>query len=210
MIVYLEKLVKIDPHPLATKIFLKSIELLGGLKKLTEYKTLTWLPSMARAAYVVVLREEFQKTIDEIAKEVGLTKQTVKNILSSNPELALEKLKNIDEVFHKEKENLKTHTAGAIAKLAYKLIKEGQEPKIFFDFSSQILESISSEVPWAYQLLKLIKEKDIDFPLENKEELREKLKGFKIKGKPIEEIILKIPFPINNPAILLKEIKKAL
>ena len=46
-----------DFEALVLRVFLKSIDVLGGLSKLADYKTLTWLPSLARAVYCVVLRE---------------------------------------------------------------------------------------------------------------------------------------------------------
>jgi len=46
-----------DLEQLVTRVFFRAIDLLGGLGKLTEFRNLTWLPSLARAAYVVVLRE---------------------------------------------------------------------------------------------------------------------------------------------------------
>jgi len=60
------KPVEVDAESLVTRVFLKAIDLLGGLQRLAEYRTLTWLPSLARAAFVVVLREEFMKTEEEI------------------------------------------------------------------------------------------------------------------------------------------------
>ena len=68
------KPVEKDIEPLVTRVFLKSIDIVGGLQKLAEYRTLTWLPSLARAAFVIVLREEYLKTEDEIAQIVGITK----------------------------------------------------------------------------------------------------------------------------------------
>jgi len=65
-----------DFEALVLRVFLKSIDVLGGLSKLADYKTLTWLPSLARAVYCVVLREEYFKTEEEIAQRVGLTIQT--------------------------------------------------------------------------------------------------------------------------------------
>ena len=70
-----------DFEALVLRVFLKSIDVRGGLSKLADYKTLTWLPSLARAVYCVVLREEYFKTEEEIAQRVGLTIQTVRNIL---------------------------------------------------------------------------------------------------------------------------------
>ena len=45
--------------------------------------------------------------------------------------MALYKIQHMDELSPEEKKQLKVHTAGGIAKIAYKLIKEGEEPKIF-------------------------------------------------------------------------------
>ncbi|MEN2994183.1 MAG: hypothetical protein ABDH19_02395 [Thermodesulfovibrio sp.] len=106
------------------KIFFKTIELLGGIRKLAEYRSLTWLPALARASYVVVLKEDFFKTDEEIAKIVGITKNTVKVILQSSPEIALKKIKELEEGIEKAEKQLKIHTAGAIARLAYKELKE--------------------------------------------------------------------------------------
>lgn len=73
------------------RVFMKAINLLGGLNKLAEFKTLTWLPSLARACFVVVLKEECLKSHEEIAQKVGITKNTVKNILYADPHIALQK-----------------------------------------------------------------------------------------------------------------------
>jgi probable regulatory domain-containing protein len=201
---------EVNVEPLVLRIFMKSIELLGGLKQLAEFRTLTWLPSIARAAYAVVLKEEFNKIEDEIAKEIGLTRQTVRNILRADPEMALRKIEKMKELLKTEGKELKVHTAGGIAKLAYKLIKEGQEESnLFLEFSSQILESLSEEVPWAYKVLKAIKERGVKFPIRDASQIIEKLSGIKVKDKDISELADKIQYPINNPAILLSKIKKA-
>ncbi len=203
--------VRVTPEPMVLRVFLKCIELLGGLKQLTEYRALTWLPSLARAAYAVVLREEYQKTEDEIAQELGLTRQTVRNILRADPELAMKKVQTMKELVAEEGGDLKVHTAGGFAKLAYRLIREGnEEPNLFVEFSSQVLESISEEVPWAYRVLKAIKERGIRFPITDKEAMIEALSGLRIKNREIHEIADRIDYPINNPAILLKRIKEVL
>ena len=198
---------KINIQPLVLRVFLKSIELLGGLKKLAEYRTLTWLPSIARACFAVVLKEELGKSYEEIAKEIGITKQTAKNILSADEEKALEKIKNFEKFTQEEKQELKVHTAGGLAKRAYRLIKEGHdEVSLFVEFSSQIAESVSDEIPWVYKVLRRIKEKEIDFPITDKNILDE-FKGIKINGTDISSLKDKISFPIPNPAKLLKKIK---
>jgi len=199
--------VEVDVEPLVTRVFLKAIDLLGGLHKLAEYRTLTWLPSLARASFTVVLREEYLKTEEEIAETVGLTKQTVRNILRADPELAMYKVQHIEELTQEEKKELRVHTAGGIAKLAYKLVKEGhEEPKIFLEYCTQTAEAL--DIPWAYMVLKRIK--GLDFPIHSPEDIGERLEGIMIKGRKAREVIAEIDYPIKNPAELLHRIKENL
>jgi len=192
-----------DIEHLVTRVFLKAIDIIGGLQKLAEYRTLTWLPSLARAAFVIVLREEYLKTEDEIAEFVGISKNTVRQILRADPQLALYKIQHMEELSPEERKQLKVHTAGGIAKIAYKLVKEGEEPKIFEYYCTITTEAL--EVPWAYLLLKKIK--GTHFPVKSPNELLEKVKGLTIKGIPAEEIIKNIEYPVKNPAELLHKVK---
>ncbi len=196
-----------DYEILATRVFLKTLDIIGGLKKLVEYRTLTWLPSLARSAIVVVLREEFFKTDEEIAAEVGLTKQTVRNILRADPEAALQKLQSMEEFTDEERKNVPVHLAGGLAKRAYELIKyKGEEPQIALLYTSQTAQAL--EVPWAYAVLKSLK--GTDFPVLSPETLKAKLAGISIKGKPAEEVVYLISYPVSNPAELLKKIREVL
>ncbi len=101
---------------MAEKVFLEALGIAGGLKALVQYRNLTWLPSLAEAAYVVVLKEEAQKTTAEIAAELGITQQTVRNILSAKEEAVKEFLKG-------ERDRASEHIAGGLAKLAYRRLK---------------------------------------------------------------------------------------
>ncbi len=201
------KPVETDVEALVTRVFLKSIDLLGGLSKLAEFRTLTWLPSLARASYAIVLREEYFKSEEEIAEQVGLTKQTVRNILRADPELAMYKVQHLEELTVEEKKELKVHTAGGIAKLAYKLVKEGhEEPKIFLEYCTQA--AVALDIPWAYMVLKRIK--GLHFPINSYEDISEKVKGIMIKGRQAEEVLREIDYPVRNPAELLHKIKENL
>jgi len=197
------KPVEQDIEPLVTRVFLKAIDIIGGLQKLAEYRTLTWLPSLARAAFVIVLREEYLKTEDEIAEYLGISKNTVRQILRADPQLALYKIQHMDELSPEEKKQLKVHTAGGIAKIAYKLVKEGEEPKIFEYYCAVTTEAL--EVPWAYLLLKRIK--GVHFPIKSPDEILDRVKGLTIKGVPAEEIVKNIEYPVRNPAELLHKVK---
>ncbi len=185
---------KEDVDMIAERVFNESIKLLGGLRKLIEYRNLTWLPSLAEASYVIVLKEELFKTQYEIAEELGITEQTVKKILQADEELVEKYLKG-------ELEKVDEHKAGGIAKLAYKKVKN--EKGIFI--KEEEMEVLGVE--WAIKVL--IRLRGVDFPVK-KEDLEEKLKGIIIKGKPVEEILEKMEFPLKTPAEVLHEIKKNL
>ena len=187
-----------DIDALAVRVFLKSLEMIGGPRKLILYRNLTWIPSLLEAAYSVVLANEYLKTESEIAEFLGLTRQTVRNILRADPELVIKKL----EGELKEKD-LKAHTAGGLAKLAYQEIKEGRDHlTIFADLVIQSSEALG--ITWPIEVLRRLK--GIDFPV-TKEVLLKKLEGIKIQDKSMEELLEKLNYPIKSPAHLLKEIR---
>ncbi len=199
-----------DLEQLVTRVFFKGIDLLGGLNKLAEYRTLTWLPSLARASFAIVLKDEYFRTEEEIAESIGLTKNTVRNILRADSEMALYKIKHIEELTKEEKNELKIHTAGGLAKLAYKLVKEGQDAQIILEFCATTGAKIAKvfEIPWVYSVLKRMK--GVKYPIQSPESLEEKLTGIDIKGIPATDIIKKLTYPINSPAIFLHKIKEHL
>lgn len=79
--------VREDPDKLA----MKALEILGGPRKLIEYRRLTWLPSLMTACYAVVLKELYHKTTDDIAREFGISEGTVRNIMASDEEAVMKK-----------------------------------------------------------------------------------------------------------------------
>ncbi len=186
-----------DLDKMAEKVFWEAIKMLGGLKKLVEYRNLTWLPSLAEASYVVVLKNEAMKTYKEIAEILGITEQTVKNVATADEE---EVKKYIEGELE---ERPKEHIAGGIAKLAYKKLKEeGRLDTEEIELKREEMEVL--DVDWAVHVLAKIR--GLDFPVE-KEQLMERLKGMVIKGKKIEEILEKIEYPVKSPAELLHKIK---
>ncbi len=186
-----------DIDKMAEKVFFESIRILGGLRKLIEYRNLTWLPSLAEAAYVIVLKNEAFKTYKEIAKELGITEQTAKNIATADEE---EVKKYIEGELE---ERPKEHIAGGIAKLAYRKLKEeGKLEEDEVEIKHDEIEVLG--IDWAVHVLTRIK--GLDFPVE-KDRLMERLKGLVIKGKKAEEILEKLEYPIKSPAELLHNIK---
>lgn len=181
------------------RIFMKSIELLGGPRKLIEYRNLTWLPSLMEACYAIALKNSF-KTEEEIAKELGITKQTVRRILDSDPLVVKKKLSG--EYVGKFDE----HVAGGIAKLAWREIKRGREDVEFMiEASRQVLEGLGGPV-WA--ILTLMRIKGLDFPVEEPGVLEERLRGVKAFGVDLEKLAKEIRYPVRNPAELLSKLSK--
>ncbi len=191
------KPIKVNIDALAEKVFQESINILGGLRRLIEYRNLTWLPALAEASYVVVLKNEALKTYSKIAKELGITEQTVKNIANADEEKVKSFLENPEE-------RPKEHIAGGIAKLAYHRLKEeGRLEEVSLGRD----EAEALAMLWAYHVLSSIK--GLDFPA-NKEELMERLRGLQIKNRMAEEILEEIEYPVKNPAELLKKIREKL
>lgn len=197
------KPVEDDVDAKAMRVFLKSIELLGGPRKLVEHRNLTWLPSLMSASYAIIYSKEKNYTAEQIASILGLTKQTVQNMLRADPEAIKMKL---EEIASERSEEKRTHTAGALAKLAYKEIAAGRdEINLAIELTKQAAESLGAD--WAVHVLSRIK--GTDFPAD-KETLKNKLAGMVIKGKPVEELLDKLSYPIKSPAELLKAMRTAI
>jgi len=115
----------------AMQVFMKAIELLGGPRKLVQYRQLTWLPSLMAASYAIVLSREAMKTEDDIAEFLGTTKQTVRHMLQADEELVKRRLERDEALSSEEmkKSSYRAHIAGGLARLAYKEIRatEGGE-----------------------------------------------------------------------------------
>lgn len=105
---------------------------------------------------------------------------------------------------------LKTHIAGAIAKLAYREIKQGHEAQTLLHYCSTIIERIAEmlEIPWVYIVLRHTK--GVKYPICAPEELEEKLREVVIKGIQATEIVRNLHYPIGSPAVLLHQIKEYL
>ena len=195
---------EVDYDTLALRVFLKALEIIGGPRKLFEYRNLTWIPSLMEAAYAVVLKEEGMKTEDEIAEFIGITKQTVRNMLSADPELVMMKLHG-----ELESKEIKVHTAGGLAKLAYQEVKAGRD---YVPFVVSVCETYLSKllgIVWPVEILTAIK--GMHFPIEEteKEELKSRLSGIKVKGLSAVELVDRLEFPIKSPADLLHKFSEA-
>ncbi len=186
---------------LAFKVFIKALEILGGPRRLVEYRNLTWVPSLMAAAYAVVLHDKKMKTYEEIAAYLGLSKQTVERMLRADPAEVLKKISG-----EWEGEKFDEHIAGGLAKEAWRRLKEGEEIGLAIVPSRKVLEAAGGPV-WA--VLTLTRIKGVDFPVNSPEELRERLRGIEIDGKDAADLLDRVEYPIRSPAELLKKLREA-
>ncbi|MEO0195008.1 MAG: bacterio-opsin activator [candidate division WOR-3 bacterium] len=196
-----DEIKEFDIDAMAIRVFLKALEIIGGPRKLIEYRNLTWIPSLMEASYAVVLQDMGMKTETEIAEFLGLTRQTVRNMLRAEPELVLKKLEG-----ELEEKTPRAHTAGGLAKLGYQEVKEGRDNLVIFSHALQVA-SETLGIFWPVEVLRRIK--GLDFPVE-KEVLKDRLSGLKIEGKSMDEILENLQYPIKSPAELLSQIKQNL
>ena len=175
-------------------MLIEAIKILGGPRKLIHLRNLTWIPSLLRACYMLLLKDAGY-TNEEIAEKLGTTKATIQKMASADPEAVLKKIEGIETG-----EEVDEHVAGGIAKLAYKAMRRRlteDEARLI----SETAEVLGAD--WAVKLMTSIK--GLDFPVE-KADLLPRLAGFKIYDIPIEEILDNIEYPIASPAKLVKEV----
>jgi len=180
------------------EMLLEALNVLGGPRRIIQFRNLTWIPSIIKANYALLLAQA-GKTHEEIAAELGLTKATIDKMLRADPEDVLKKIRG-----ELTEEKIDDHIAGGLAKLAYKnLMRRRAEKEI--DSLVPTVESLGVE--WAIVVLKKIK--GMDFPVD-KASLLSRLAGISIYGVPIDEILENLSFPIESPASLLKSIAEYL
>ncbi len=189
-----EEVKEFDVDAMAIRVFLKALEILGGPRKLIEYRNLTWITSLMEAAYAIVLAEEAFKTEDDIADFLGLTRQTVRNILRADPELVMKKLEG-----ELQEKTPRAHTAGGLAKIAYKEIKEGRDALVFFSAAFQESAKVLG-VGWPAEVLARIK--GLTWPA-SPQEVAERLAGLVVEGKELAQLVRAYEGEIPHPRELL-------
>ena len=105
--------------PRVMDVFVKSIEMAGGMDRFVEHRQLDWLGELMESAYVVVMQDEDSKSPAEIAEYLGVTTGQVADILSSPTEGATNRM--FDD-FSEEPVD-RVAVAGAVARLAHQAVK---------------------------------------------------------------------------------------
>ena len=189
--------VDIERDEKVLRMLVEAIKIVGGPRKLIGLRNLTWISSLIRALYTVLLRDAGY-TYEEIASKLGVTRATVERIATADPEAVKAKLEGIGEG------DIDDHIAGALAKLAYKEMKRSviEEERRGYEEAAETLG-----IDWALKTAKMIK--GLDFPVD-RQALEERLRGVKIYEYPIEEILDRLEYPIDSPAHLIKSIANVL
>jgi len=180
------------------EMLLEALNVLGGPKKIIQFRNLTWIPSIIKANYAILLSNA-GKTHEEIARELGVTKATVDRMLRADPEDVLRKVRG-----ELPEEKIDDHIAGGLAKLAYKNVLSRKTEEELSSLSSA-METLGVE--WAVIVLKKIR--GMDFPVD-RSGLLERLGGLSIYGIPVGEILDSLDYPIESPAKLLRAIAQYL
>lgn len=106
-----------DQH--AMQVFLKSLEMLGGMRTLVENGQLEWLPQLVESSYALVMVNEQRKSVDEIADFLGVTKGDVTGMIEAPTQAATVRMKTapLDEP-HLD------YAAAGVAKSAYQVLRK--------------------------------------------------------------------------------------
>lgn len=96
------------------RLFMKSVDLVGGLRGLAERHRLDSLTELMESAYVWVLHEEERRSAEEIADYLALDTATVNAILNSRIDDAIERFQGKRALDQQERDA----TAGGVVRLA--------------------------------------------------------------------------------------------
>ncbi len=179
------------------KMLVEALRIMGGPQKLIGMRNLTWLPSLVRAMYAVLLKDAGY-TYERIAEELGITRSTVERMLTADEDAVKKKIEGLTE------EDIDEHIAGGIAKLAYKeMRRKGVEEEI----DKITTTSTALGIDWPVRVAAMLK--GVDFPVD-KDLLMEKLRDVKIMGVDAKEILDSLDYPVTSPVDLIKKISNEL
>jgi len=189
--------VDVEREEKVLKMLVEAMKIMGGPKKLVGMRNLTWLPSLIRAMYAILLKEAGY-TYEQIAEKLGITRATVEKMLTADEEAIKKKIEGLTD------EDIDEHVAGGIAKLAYREMRiRGFEEEL----DSITTTSKALGIDWPVKIASMLK--GVDFPVDP-EVLMNKLSGIRIMGIPVEEVIKNIEYPVNSPVDLVKKISEYL
>jgi len=179
------------------RMLVEAVKLMGGPRRISEMRNLTWLPSLIRAFYAILLREAGY-TYEEIAEKLGITRSTVERMLTADEEAVKMKVEGIDEG------DIDEHVAGGIAKLAY---KEHVRKAVEDEIESITTTSQALGIDWPVRVASMLK--GLDFPVD-RDVLESRLKDVRILGVDIDDILGGIEYPVTSPVDLVKKISNYL
>lgn len=97
------------------QVFLKALDAVGGSRHLIEKRRLDWLSELMESAYVVVLQEDEHRMPEEISDLLGISRESVENILTGPTDTAVQRFDNQPPADPLDR----LHIAGGLAKLGH-------------------------------------------------------------------------------------------
>lgn len=115
-----------DVDDKAMRVFVKSLELAGGIGDLVKTGTHAILPALLESSYVIVLKNEKHQANDEIADYIGISTGEVSEILEAPTEGAAIRFTQSSDEDIPEIGN----AAGGLAKSAYQVIRREEQNRV--------------------------------------------------------------------------------
>ncbi|MGE0079872.1 MAG: hypothetical protein AB7U81_01095 [Thiohalomonadaceae bacterium] len=97
------------------ELFLAAVDASGGLGRMVRERRLMWLPHLMQSAYIVLRQEDEHWRLEDIADDLGLSRDLVENVLTGPVDEAR------DRMFSAPPQELyeRSHIAGGMARLVY-------------------------------------------------------------------------------------------
>ena len=116
-----------DVDDKAMRVFMKSLELAGGVGDLVKSGAHSYLPALLESSYVMVLKNEKHQPNEEIADYLGISTGAVSDILEAPTEGALIRLTH-PSMEEDSPPDFGT-VAGGLAKSAYQVIRREEQQR---------------------------------------------------------------------------------
>ncbi|MFA5529144.1 MAG: hypothetical protein WDA11_00615 [Thiohalomonadaceae bacterium] len=97
------------------EIFMAAVDASGGLGRMVRERRLMWLPHLMQSAYIVLRQEDEHCLLEEIADDLGLSRDLVEHVLSGPVDKARARMlaPPPQELYER------SHIAGGMARLVY-------------------------------------------------------------------------------------------
>lgn len=100
-------------------LFLAAVEASGGLGRMVRERRLMWLPHLMQSAYIVLRQEDEHWRLEDIADDLGVSRDLVENVLTGPVDEACDRMSLPPPAELYER----SHIAGGMARRVYQAAK---------------------------------------------------------------------------------------